>query len=984
MKYLNLFFYLLSILISNSVYSQGPEESGLLFTVVEERVESGFLLNKSTWDVESECDYQFVDVDQNCNDFENTLAGWINLYDNLQSAEILESAPFPLPQPEVIFERKSLDLVPIADDTSVEVPIGLTFLDVNYIPEDSIALYIDTITSAFSRFAVVSPSAPLEKGLIYSASPLRSFICSQSVKYRIDPQYFFSNRMRSITELRIDFGDGEGFRTLLPRESVYTVEYNTLGTTAITTQIVTPDGIFSSSSEIVIYPELTATNRDTLVVATSAGDTSRAVVDTYLGCDGKLDKPIFIVGGFSILGPYNPKSLARKYLDAEVFAPLSEAGYDFIMVGFSDTHLSAKVNAQSLKQLLMQTNLLKEGDYDNLIIGESMGGIVTRIALVEMEESGVDHECRLYISFDSPHGGANTPLGIQELLYDGVNLRTGGIAGFLSGLVTGLLNGLLNRLEDLTGLPGIQVEDYVRNRTLSEVNSEISSRYEEGSLRELVKSNNSQFSRESSIRINRFGSVLIPDIFNPVHQGFGQYLNEVGFPINSRNVALFNGSNAAMSQTNTAGDTLIPGNDLFREDADRNVEVYVKVSPVNRNRFRVSRIHRTKNRALLDFDEEGRFDFPSQPFDIAPGSYAFGGIRYTFIPTASAIALKYERMYDFGGLYYFNDGVDDLSRTRRGLVESSLTPFDDLYGQRFNTKHIDLEQISHVRETLLEREVMVDFFDLQNRYLSNGEARSFHGVRLLAVGENVNHWPSIPDGKIINPGTVEVENGATVKLTSNNCINLAPGFIAHAGSKVHAFIVEPQISCFEEANIAIELSEGPSLRALQREIKIEQIDTYFQVVEYGDKKIVSDNFTWKIYGMGLQRKILGRKISITGLPKGKYTVLCYTPNGKSSKTMVYTVKSSSAIEEDIENNVIEDVLESPDFYIYPNPADGVITWSDKKNYDVEVVDLSGRRVHSAYSVSECNLMDLNPGSYILYFSPVATGGNYQKRLLVIK
>lgn len=56
------------------------------------------------------------------------------------------------------------------------------------------------------------------------------------------------------------------------------------------------------------------------------------------------------------------------------------------------------------------------------IIGPSMGGQVTRYALAYMEEKhaqgvpDMDHNTRVWISFDSPHHGANIPLGNTGLL----------------------------------------------------------------------------------------------------------------------------------------------------------------------------------------------------------------------------------------------------------------------------------------------------------------------------------------------------------------------------------------------------------------------------------------------------------------------------------------------------------------------------------------------------------------------------------------
>ena len=60
---------------------------------------------------------------------------------------------------------------------------------------------------------------------------------------------------------------------------------------------------------------------------------------------------------------------------------------------------------------------------DIAIVGPSMGGQISRYALAYMEERNAnsrnsewDHKVRLWISIDSPHLGANLPMGVQSLI----------------------------------------------------------------------------------------------------------------------------------------------------------------------------------------------------------------------------------------------------------------------------------------------------------------------------------------------------------------------------------------------------------------------------------------------------------------------------------------------------------------------------------------------------------------------------------------
>tara|TARA_R110001583_G_scaffold75790_1_gene208216 strand:- start:809 stop:1510 length:702 start_codon:yes stop_codon:yes gene_type:complete len=50
------------------------------------------------------------------------------------------------------------------------------------------------------------------------------------------------------------------------------------------------------------------------------------------------------------------------------------------------------------------------------IVGPSMGEQISRYALAYMEKNNIDHNTRLWISIDSPHLGANIPIGIQSMI----------------------------------------------------------------------------------------------------------------------------------------------------------------------------------------------------------------------------------------------------------------------------------------------------------------------------------------------------------------------------------------------------------------------------------------------------------------------------------------------------------------------------------------------------------------------------------------
>ena len=77
-------------------------------------------------------------------------------------------------------------------------------------------------------------------------------------------------------------------------------------------------------------------------------------------------------------------------------------------------------NAMNMIALIQMLNgrLQALGSAEQLVvIGPSMGGQITRYALSYMEKNGLPHNTRLWISIDSPHLGANIPLGAQGIVY---------------------------------------------------------------------------------------------------------------------------------------------------------------------------------------------------------------------------------------------------------------------------------------------------------------------------------------------------------------------------------------------------------------------------------------------------------------------------------------------------------------------------------------------------------------------------------------
>ncbi|WP_151086968.1 T9SS type A sorting domain-containing protein [Hymenobacter baengnokdamensis] len=133
--------------------------------------------------------------------------------------------------------------------------------------------------------------------------------------------------------------------------------------------------------------------------------------------------------GWNEMVDYNSdyKSLEQfPTLRAQLQAPASQSfpngagggDYDLIYLDFSDGATLIQQNAMVFAELLQWINQPANRTTDaeeTLVIAASMGGQVARFGLAWMEQQGLCHNSKLYVSFDSPHRGANVPLGIQYM-----------------------------------------------------------------------------------------------------------------------------------------------------------------------------------------------------------------------------------------------------------------------------------------------------------------------------------------------------------------------------------------------------------------------------------------------------------------------------------------------------------------------------------------------------------------------------------------
>lgn len=181
---------------------------------------------------------------------------------------------------------------------------------------------------------------------------------------------------------------------------------------------------------------------------------------------GQLLRPLIMVEGLdiNIALPYITENYdVNKLIDEinnlnnyDLSTQLDNiAGYDLVFIDWGNGVGDIIDNAKCLEQALDALQALKNANsQDNVIVGISMGGLVSRYCLADMVKRipRKPTHTRLLVTMDSPHQGAYVPLAFQHLIMTLPDVR--GPLGIRFGSI---LHHTLDRVKnDLLFSPGAQ------------------------------------------------------------------------------------------------------------------------------------------------------------------------------------------------------------------------------------------------------------------------------------------------------------------------------------------------------------------------------------------------------------------------------------------------------------------------------------------------------------------------------------------------
>lgn len=451
------------------------------------------------------------------------------------------------------------------------------------------------------------------------------------------------------------------------------------------TSTITPD--LSAYGEAVSYP-------------------GQGEYQIYLDTDNSiLDKPIILIDGFDpgdgrdidgiyellsypgAMGTENLADFVRSQgFDVVIFnSPVYTRAADLVEVDGGADFIER--NAMLLVDLINTINAAKIGNEQNVIIGPSMGGLISRYALNYMENNALDHDTRLWLSFDAPHHGANIPLGLQHQF---------------NYLAYGLDDNSVTQLQAL-------VEAQLKSPAARQM---------------LIDHFESHLENGSNVE---FDVNIVEPVAHPWRTIFMNDMNSLtadGFPQDTRNVAMTNGSGIGSPYQDKNGADILPGFNVIDETLDvaplTTAEIEVNFTPSTTasavNPVRISKIQVELDLIIFPptilYESEAFAKAPSYTdgVDAAPGGlFDIGGLTedldltgltgefvdalttdfFSFIPTVSALALE-STNNEVDWYHDIDLGPGDPPGGIANGRSSNDTPFVNWYMPGDNEPHVDI------------------------------------------------------------------------------------------------------------------------------------------------------------------------------------------------------------------------------------------------------------------------------------------------------
>lgn len=317
-----------------------------------------------------------------------------------------------------------------------------------------------------------------EQDIKVAALSSEQFSTCQNYTLRLSEANFLSNRSGARLKKIVVSNLSNNTSSSIGMNGSASVSFSSAGKNTLDIAMIFLDGSESHVTQTIKIDDCsTATERNdctaNLIIESDipfkgyderSATTSLANATIYYGkipnstlCNEKLKKPIIILDGFDPLDGRKVDQVYKMINAGDATGDkLYDMGYDVVVLNFPVLGSGAVNNRSDIKErsasgvlstvnipgrdggadyiernafllvkLIQDLNesLRTNGNTEKLrIVGPSMGGQISRYALAYMEKqdaagvANMKHNTKLWVSFDSPHDGANIPMGVQQAI----------------------------------------------------------------------------------------------------------------------------------------------------------------------------------------------------------------------------------------------------------------------------------------------------------------------------------------------------------------------------------------------------------------------------------------------------------------------------------------------------------------------------------------------------------------------------------------
>lgn len=832
-----------STFAQNTEFSEIRTQLDSIFSDLDlNRVHTGILLDYGIDIVDFEC-YDGTAVN---NAYYTDFSTLNSLIAGIHSSSVGENKPFP--QPHLIREVMHNDL------TSAVMPVGVIAYRYNKIIDkaDSLGLIENTGSKLLDKYQNGRWCNPYELADVFGMSPLMHSFNSRNVTYKFSQSYFLTNLDIEIIEF--DPGDGYGFRSLSSSGSI-NVSYTEDGLHDIYMKLTLVDGtvlnarssinIFSSSAQNEFGSDPTEPEPTTFTTNYN-GTTVKADVTFYLR-SGKtiIQKPFIYVEGFNITAPADISIDIQDILEMNTTASKFHNdfkhtdlfnNYDVIYVDWKNPNEHIEANAALLREIINEVNRIKDENAErNILMGESMGGLICRYALCTMENMDIDHHTKIYVSLDSPHLGVNLPISLQYLYHD--------ICSIMYNIKTAI-----DYTIDLFDIPNIY--DFIK-----------------------FLNHNLHSASARQMAINYIDANGIVD--NSMHEELMEDMLDLGFPKGTVeqpiiNLAISNGDINPINRekyyidfdVNLSVKNLVRKleNDFLETDyyynllGKRNLYLDIEARPHVQSSQIVSKLLLLyKKKGLISINKtiysNIRYASGPYPVDASSGSVyeipiALNDIdtiksygftinefkiqdKFLFVPSHSSLCID-------GGHTDINSAISQ--QDYRKLGENINSPFDHIYTYATNTPN------NHIYLT----SSMIDWIASFEDYAIVGPSNANDGDRFVLAGyDGIPEWScenaSYLDSPVIITPVASISDTGVLTVNQYGHINVTASFTNEFGNTIS--LTKPVVCGLPPFTLTTYEISVPALRICHWKIKANHSDSHFRKLQ----SQLGAQYQWKEY-----------------------------------------------------------------------------------------------------------------------------------------